>query len=105
MFASKAIKQVLSKYAIDLDEASELHKAIEIIDQSEILAQKMTAPKYYPEERFIENFPKWVKLVSAGDKKAESVISLLDNSYEMTPDQKDKLKALKQLEPIEGDIS
>ena len=104
MFSAKAIKQVLSKYAIDLDEASELHKAIEIIDNTEINAQNLITSKLYPDERFTKNFPEWVKMVSSGEKTFQSIYTFMDNSFDLTSAQSNKLNELKKLEIIEGEV-
>lgn len=103
MFCAKAIKQVLSKYAIDLDEASELHQAIDIINTTEVKAQKLITSKVYSDIKFNETYPKWAKLVSDGDKSAMSIISFMNSSWDLTTEQLNKLQELKKLEPIEGE--
>lgn len=107
MFAAKAIKQVLSKFPIDLAESSQLNEAINIINQSESLAQQQhksaeNAP--YPQERLDEMYPKWADLVKEGRKPAMTIITQLSNTYNLTPEQLDQVFKLKDLEPIDAEV-
>ena len=99
MFCAKAIKQVLTKFAIDLDEATELKNAIEIINNTEIEAQKLI-PKSrdYPDEKLNKFFPEWVKLINSGKQTSDSIISLISNSYDLTEEQLEKLGELRVVE-------
>lgn len=107
MFAAKAIKQVLTKFPIDLSEADQLHQAIEIVNNTESIAQSSSPQQLsaYPQERFDENFPKWIELVSSGAKKAMAIITQLSNSYSLTSEQLEKVMNLKNFEPIEGETA
>lgn len=106
MFAAKAIKQVLSKFPIDLAESSQLSEAIGIINNSESVAQQAAASesKAYPQERMDEMFPKWAEMVSEGKKPAMAIITQLSNTYKLTPEQLEKVFTLKDYEPIEGEV-
>lgn len=107
MFAAKAIKQVLSKFPIDISKASQLKDAIEIVNSTESMAQQQ-APQglaEYPQERFNENFPKWRDLVVNGSKKAMAIITQLSNSYTLTPEQLEGVITLTSFEPIDGEVA
>lgn len=104
MFCAKAIKQVLSKFPIDLSEASQLQQAIDIVNETESNAQQeMQGLPEYPEERFTENFPKWKVLVESGKKQAMAIITQLSNSYTLTSEQLTEVMTLTTFEPIEGE--
>lgn len=105
MFAAKAIKQVLSKFPIDLAE-SQLAEAIGIVNNTEHMAQQAATSeaKEYPQERLDEMFPKWKELVEEGKKPAMAIITQLSNTYKLTPKQLEKVFTLKDYEPIEGEI-
>lgn len=107
MFCGKAIKQVLTKFPIDLSEAAQLHQAITITNQSESLAQQAAkaALNEYPQDRFDELYPKWKEIVQSGKKKAVSIITQLSNSYSLTSCQMEKAMELKQFEPIDAEVS
>jgi hypothetical protein len=107
MFSAKAIKQVLSKFPIDLSRASQLQEAIEIVNTTESMAQQQ-APQglsEYPQERFTENFPKWRDLVESGAKKAMAIITQLSNSYTLTSKQLEDVMTLTNFEPINGEVA
>jgi recombination protein RecT len=107
MFSAKAIKQVLSKFPIDLSRASQLQEAIEIVNTTESMAQQQ-APQglsEYPQERFTENFPKWRDLVESGAKKAMAIITQLSNSYTLTSTQLEDVMTLTNFEPINGEVA
>jgi len=105
MFKAKAIKQVLSKFPIDLAVASQLADAIGIIDATEIAAQKQVAKddRSYPDERFEEVYPKWKAIVQEGKKDAITILSDLAARFALTKSQSNKLRELKNFEPIEGE--
>jgi len=106
MFAAKAIKQVLSKFPIDLAKSSQLAEAISIVNSTEANAQKQasTESAAYPQERMDELFPKWRELVSNGEKKAMTIITQLSNSYKLTASQLEKVMTLKDYEPIDAEV-
>jgi len=103
MFAAKAIKQVLSKQAIDLAQASQLQEAIGIVNSSESAAQAQAA--FYNPEKFDVNYPKWLDRVKSGKNPAMAVITQLTNTYSFTSDQLEALMNLKNHEPINGEAS
>lgn len=105
MFMAKAIKQVLSKFAIDISEASELHTAIEIVNQTESMAQEQAKAEFYPDEDFEKNFPKWAESVKSGQRSAMSIITFVTNKAMLKEHQMTKLMSLKTMEPIEGEVS
>lgn len=106
MLCAKAIKQVISKMPIDLSRASELAEAIGIVNRTESTAQtEVSGPQPYSAERFDENWPKWVKLVESGQKKALTIITLLSNGHSLTQEQMQKVMTLTQYEPIDGESS
>lgn len=106
MFAAKAIKQVLSKFPIDLAETAQLSQAISIINGTEVNAQQhaTTESASYPQERMDEMFPQWADMVRDGKKPAMSIITTLSNSYKLTSKQLEKLMTLKNFEPIEAEV-
>lgn len=106
MFAAKAIKQVLSKFPIDISKATSLRDAIDIVNNTEEMAQKQASPRLseYAQERFDDNFPKWKELVANGDKKAMAIITHISNSFSLSPAQLEELMTLKDFEPIEGEV-
>lgn len=103
MFAAKAIKQVLSKFPIDLSEAAQLHQAIEIVNSTESKSQSNSLPEY-PDKNFQLYFSKWKDSVVDGRKKASVIISQISTMYKLSPDQLDQLISLKDFEPIEAEI-
>ena len=107
MFCAKAIKQVLSKFAIDLTEATkDIHTAIEYVNNTESAQQQAAnKPSEYPKERFDENFPKWKKLVEDSKKTALSIITQLSNSYTLSPNQMEEVMKLRNFEPIDGECA
>ena len=107
MFAAKAIKQVLSKFPIDISKASQLQEAIEIVNTTESMAQQQSPQglSEYPQERFTENFPKWRDLVASGSKKAMAIITQLSNSYTLTSKQLEDVMTLTNFEPIDGEVA
>ena len=102
MFAAKAIKQVLSKFPIDLSKASQLQEAIQIVNNTELGAQPV-GPAPYPSERFAELFPKWKELVANGKKPAMAIITQLSNAYQLTEEQLEEVMTLRECEPIQGE--
>ncbi len=106
MFCAKAIKQVLSKFPIDLAKSTELQQAIEMVNVTESTAQAQAKePEGYSQERFDEYYPKWIELVSSGKKKAMAIITQFSNSYALTSEQLERIMDLRNHEPIEGDIA
>ena len=106
MFIAKAIKQILSKMPVDLSVESSMNDAIQIVNETESKAQAIpeSMPKY-PQERFDENWPKWVKLVESGKKKGVSITTQLSNGYSLSEMQLEKAMTLTGYEPIEGEIA
>jgi len=104
MFAAKAIKQVLSKQAVDLAQASQLQEAIGIVNSTESMAQEQAtaAAAFYEPEKFDVNYPKWLNRVKSGTNPAMAVITQLTNTYSFTSEQLEKLMDLKNHEPIEA---
>ena len=105
MFMAKAIKQVLSKFAIDLSKSSQLNEAIQIINETEQTAQAEAVQQNYPQERFNELMPQWVELVRSGKRKAMAIVTQLSNAYTLTPEQLEEVMMLKSHEPIEGEAT
>lgn len=110
MFAAKAIKQVLSKFPIDLEEAAQLQEAINAATESERLAQagdesKATQKPEYDQAKFDENYQKWVEIVKSGKKPAMTIITQFSNGFKLTPEQLEKVYELRNQEPIEGEVS
>lgn len=108
MFVAKAIKQVLSKHAVDLEEAADLQKAVEYINETESVSQaqaKSDVMPEYPQERFDENYPKWKELVSNGSKPAMAIITQLSNSFKLSADQLSSVMNLRDCEPIEAEAT
>ena len=107
MFAAKAIKQVLSKFPIDISKASQLQDAIQIVNTSESMAQEQatTSASVYSQERFNENFPKWKSLVESGQKRAMAIITQLSNSFTLTSKQLEDVMTLANFEPIDGEVA
>ena len=103
MFLAKAIKQVLTKESIDLSESSQLNAAFEIVNNTEQLAQTKTKEEY-SQERFDQNYPKWIELVQSAQKKPMAIITHLSNSFALTVDQMESLYKLNDHAPIEGEI-
>lgn len=110
MFAAKAIKQVLSKFPIDLEEAAQLQEAINAATEAERMAQAgaeaaATEKQPYDQAKFDENYPKWVELVKSGQKPAMTIITQFSNGFKLTADQLEKVYELRNYEPIEGEVS
>lgn len=108
MFAAKAIKQVLSKFPIDLEEAAQLQEAINSATEAEQLAQsgaeaQMNQKPEYDQAKFDENYPKWVGLVKSGKKSAMTIITQFSNGFKLTETQLEKVYELRNHEPIEGE--
>lgn len=102
MFKAKAIKQVLSKFPIDLA-TSQLAEAIDITNFTENKAQEES--NEYPQERFDSNYPKWVDLVESGEKRAATIITQLSNGFKLNESQMDKVMELRNHEPIQGEVA
>jgi recombination protein RecT len=109
MFNAKAIKYVLSKYPIDISEASELQDAIDYTNQTEQMAQAQaqaeTSRQSYTDEQFGGFFTKWADLVRNGKKSAAAIIRQITLTKQLTSDQYDQLQNLHDLEPIEGEVA
>lgn len=106
MFCAKAIKQVLSKFPIDIQQASDLVQAIDIVNETESKAQdqfKAQQAKEYPQHKFDENYPKWQEIVSSGKKSAMSIITMMSNGWKLSQSQLEKIMELKNHEPIEAE--
>lgn len=105
MFKAKAIKHVLSKFPIDIEKASNLNRAIEIVNETEKAAQDMQAQqdKSYPQHKFDENYPKWKSLVESGQKPAMSIITMMSNGFSLSQSQMEKIMELRNFEPIESE--
>ena len=105
MFVAKAIKQVLTKFPIDISEAAQLHKAIEIVNNTESIAQQESqkALREYPTEKFEQVFPKYQDMVANGHKKAAEIIAPIASKFSLTSGQMEALIGLKDIEPIEGE--
>ena len=104
MFCAKAIKQVLSKFPIDLS-ASELGDAIEMVNATESTAQETANARTYTDERFAEVYTAWAELVSTGKKQAMAIITQVSNGFSLTPEQMEKLMALQKIKPvIDGEV-
>lgn len=105
MFCAKAIKQVLTKFAIELDESVELKNAIDIINNSETEQQKVIEPsRDYPQDKFDSFYPKWVELVSTGKQKTMAIISLLNTGHDLSEPQLEQLMLLKEYENQDNEI-
>jgi len=104
MFAAKAIKQVLSKFAIDIAESSQLAEAVEIMNHTESQAQVPAGPEPYTDERLDTNYHAWVAAVESGKRTAMSIITQLSNTYSLTEDQMSKVYQLINHEPIVGEV-
>ncbi len=104
MFCAKAIKQVLSKFPIDLTKASQLNDAIQIVNTTESYAQE-SVQQNYSQERFKENFPKWKHLVETGKNKPMAIITQLSNTYNLTSEQLESVMKLNDFEPIDAEQS
>ncbi len=105
MFIAKSIKQVLSKMPVDLSIDSTMTEAIQIVNDTESTAQAIPDAKpKYPQERFDENWPKWVKIVEDGKKKGISIANQLGNGFSLSDAQLEKAMSLKDYEPIEGEV-
>jgi len=106
MFCAKAIKQVLTKFPIDIEEAASLKQAINFVNQTENVAQQQAASELnlYPQERFDENYPAWKELVSSGKKRAMAIITQLSNSYKLSSAQLEGVMTLRDFEPIDGQV-
>lgn len=108
MFMAKAIKQVLSKFPIDIDKAADLSNAIEIVNNTEMQAQEQfnhAQKKPYANETFESNFPKWKTLVESGKKPAMAIITQLSNTLNLNQMQLEKLYELRNFEPIESEVA
>lgn len=105
MFCAKAIKQVLSKFPIDLAKSSQLNEVIQMVNNAESEVQKMAgnSQQAYPQERFDELFPRWLELVKSGEKPAMAIITQLSNAYLLTSEQLEKVMSLQNHEPIEAE--
>jgi len=107
MFAAKAIKQVLSKQAIDLAKHSQLQEAIGIVNNTESVAQSeaVAETKFYDSDKFNANYPKWVDRVKTRRNPAMAIITQLTNTYSFNEEQLQKLMELRNHEPIEGEAT
>lgn len=107
MFAAKAIKQVLSKQAIDLAKHSQLQEAIGIVNNTESMAQSEATAEanFYEPEKFDANYPKWVDRVKTGRNPAMAIITQLSNTYSFTAEQMEQLMDLRNHEPIDGEVT
>lgn len=106
MFRAKAIKHVLSKFPIDIEQASQLNQAIDFANQSEAAAQEQfqaAQQSEYAQHKFDENYPKWEQLVKDGKKSAMSIITMMSNGWRLSQSQLEKIMDLKNHEPIEAE--
>ena len=55
----------------------------------EPVRQEMAA---YPEEKFTENFPKWVEAMTAGKRTADEIIAMIESKSILTDAQKDCIR-------------
>lgn len=104
MFAAKAIKQVLSKFPIDLSKASQLHEAMEAVNVTESAAQAQPAANEYPEERFADNYPKWQEIVESGKRSAAEIIGQVTKAFNLSQSQLERLMNLRDCQPIDGEV-
>jgi len=107
MFCAKAIKQILTKFPIDLASSTQLNEAIQITNATESKAQQSSAALQagYPQERFDSLFHKWVEIVESGSKPAMTIITQLSNAYQLTSEQLEKVMTLQSHEPIDAEVS
>lgn len=104
MFCAKAIKQVMSKFPIDLS-ASELGDAIDMVNTTETTAQETASARTYTDERFAEVYAAWVDLVESGKKAAMAIITQVSNGFALSPEQMQKLMDLQNIKPvIDGEV-
>jgi len=54
----------------------------------------------YPKNSFLENFPKWEKLIVTGKKTAEDIISMVGSKAKLSDEQVDAIRAIPA--PIDG---
>ena len=58
----------------------------------------------YPDDKFKENLPKWLKLISDGTRTAGDIITMLVTKATLTEDQKKKIRATPQQPAAEPDM-
>ena len=54
----------------------------------------------YPQSSFLENFPKWEKLITSGKKTADDIISMVSSKAKLSDEQLNAIRAVPA--PIEG---
>ena len=55
---------------------------------------------FYPAAAFLENFPKWEKLITAGKKSADDIINMVSSKAKLTEEQESAIRSVPA--PIEG---
>jgi len=54
-------------------------------------------PAFYPADRFTANFPIWRSKIESGEKTPEQIITLVENDWEMTDEQKTLVMAIERI--------
>lgn len=104
----KAFPEVGSQPTADEMEGRSFDDVVTIIDRStgEIIS-KQEAPRelpLYTDAQLEKNFPSWQKAIDAGKTNADGIIAKVTSGYRLTPDQTDRIRALKQWQPSEEEL-
>lgn len=107
MFCAKAIKQVLSKFAIDISKSNQLADAINYVNNTEAMAQQpvSTGKEPYSNESFNENKPKWIELIKIGKVRPAAIVAMLSGKHAISEDQAKTIMDLEKYAPIEGEVT
>ena len=94
---------------VGIYEQDEAECIVEVIDGTtgEIIS-KQEAPRelpLYTDAQLEKNLPAWQKAIDAGKTNAEGIIAKVTSGYSLTPEQTDRIRALKQWQPSEEDLA
>lgn len=84
------------------DELEYEHQEIDITPPRDPEPEPQNGLPEYSHESFLENFPKWEKLIMAGKKSPEAIVKNILLKSTLTKEQTDAILAVK--EPIEGEL-
>jgi len=81
----------------------------EIIDNStgEIISKPEVTRELplYTDAQLEKNLPAWQKAIDAGKTNAEGIITKITSGYNLTPEQEERIRALKKWQPTEEELA
>lgn len=66
-------------------------------------ASKVKSKPEYEQSRFDEKYPMWVDIIKQGKKSAESIITMMQEGFNMSDYQLSQLNELMKIKPIEAE--